>query len=313
MLGLLMLIGSGAPGQELALRPYSYHEGWEADGPLVVQWAKNGDSTVNFVGPSDERAFEGTRSLKFDVSLHGGSYHYFGVPVRVPCEGTLRLSARLWVAEGTNATVGFGTNMVYPPTTHSGCSPEQAFTGPTGQWKLIEVDLVARGREGADQVLRFNTVNATGNEVGAYLDRWSLFVLGGEGQRAVVYLDDVRIEGEAPSEADYDDLLAGKWDAAKQRLQTRLDAWRAALAEGETALDAVEAPDLQERIDAARAKGEQARKLIDAIEPRGFASTAEVQEIEGGVFALTYAPRTLAAIARARAEGAPFLLYTPRA
>jgi hypothetical protein len=313
MVELLMLVGLAVQGQELTLRPYSYHEGWEADGPPVVEWAKNGESTVNFVGPSEEQAFEGERSLKFDVSLHGGSYHYFGVPVRVPCAGKLRLSARLYVAEGTTATVGFGTNMVYPPSTHSGCSPEESFPGPTGEWKLIEVDLVARGDEGADQVLRLNTVNATGDEVGAYLDRWSLFVLGGEGQRAVVYLDDVRIEGEAPSEADYDALVAGRWEAAKRRLQAKLDAWRASLAEGEAALDAVSAPDLQARIEATRQRAAEARALIDAAEQRGFASSTEVQGIEGGVFALTYAPKTLGAIARAKAEGAPFLLYTPPA
>ncbi|MBM3477100.1 MAG: hypothetical protein FJX75_27855, partial [Armatimonadetes bacterium] len=310
---VLMMLVACAGAQELTLQPYSYHKGWEAEGPELVEWARNGESTVNFAGPSEERAFEGKRSYKFDVTLNGGSYHYFGVPLRVPCAGKLKLSARLWVAEGTTASVGFGSNMVYPPSTHSGCGPAASFGGPTGEWKLVEEDLVEEGRAGADQVLRYNTVNATGEDVGAYLDRWSLFIYGGEGQRAIVYLDDVRIEGEAPSEADYNAAISGKWEAAKQRLQARLDGWREALAKGEEALASITAPDLQARIDATRAKGKQARDLIDQIEKRGQASSAEVQDIEAGVFALTYAPQTLAAISKAKAAGAPFLLYTPRA
>jgi hypothetical protein len=309
---VLMMLAACVGAQELALQPYSYREGWEAEGPELVEWAKNGESAVNFAGPSEERVFEGKRSYKFDVTLNGGSYHYFGVPLRVPCAGKLKLSARVWVAEGTTATVGFGTNMVYPPSTHSGCGPAVTFDGPTGEWRLVEEDLVETGRAGADQVVRYNTVNATGDDVGAYLDRWSLFIYGGEGQRAVVYLDDVKVEGEAPSEADYNAALAGKWEAAKQRLQAKLDAWREALTKGEAALATIDAPDLQARIDATRAKGNHARELIDQIEERGQASSAEVQDIEAGVFALTYAPQTLTAISEAKAAGAPFLLYTPR-
>jgi hypothetical protein len=312
-LRFILAVASSASAQNLPLHPFSYHEGWEADGPQLVEWAKNGDSTVNFAGPTDEQAFEGKRSYKFDVTLHGGSYHYFGVPLRVPCSGKLKLSARVFVAEGTTARVGFGTNMTYPPSTHSGCAPAETFDKPTGEWRLVETDLVARGREGADQVLRHNTVNATGDDVGAYLDRWSLFIYGGDGQRAIVYLDDVRVEGEVPSEADYNAWIAGKWDVAKQRLRERIDSWRAALTKGEEALASVNAPDLQDRVAAARERGQAARDLIDQIEKRGQASSAEVQDIEAGVFALTYAPPTLAAIAKARAAGAPFLLYTPRA
>ncbi len=311
--GLALVALSSASAQDLPLQPYSYHEGWEGDGPLLVEWAKNGESIVSFMGPSEERAYEGKRSLKLDVTLNGGSYNYFGVQLRVPCAGKLTLSGRMYLAEGTTAAVGFGSNMVYPPSTHSGCGAEAAFTGPTGEWKLIEQDLVERGKLSADQVVRANTVNATGDDVGAYLDRWSLFIYGSEGQRAIVYLDDVRVEGEAPAEADYDAWIAGKWDAAKGRLQTRVDAWRAALDKGEGVLASVNAPDLQERVQGIRERSAAARKLLDTVERRGQASAGEAQEIESAVFALTYAPQTLAAVAQARAEGAPFLLYAPRA
>jgi hypothetical protein len=44
--------------------------------------------------PSGERAFEGKKSLKLDVTITSGSYHYFGLTMKVPCEGKLRMSAR---------------------------------------------------------------------------------------------------------------------------------------------------------------------------------------------------------------------------
>jgi hypothetical protein len=310
---MILLAGSWTQAQTLPLTPYSYREGWEAEGPELALWAKNGESTVAFAGPSEDRAFEGKRSYKLDVTLNGGSYHYFGVPLRVPCSGKLKLSGRLYLGEGTTATVGFGSNMVYPPSTHSGCGPEASFTGPTGEWKLIEQDLVERGESGADQVVRFNTVNVTGEDVGVYLDRWSLFIYGGEGQRAVIYLDDVTIKGEVPPEADYQAQITGRWTAAQQRLQARVADWRAALDKGEAALAEVKAPDLQDRIYAIRAKGEAARALVEAVEKHGQASAGEVQDIEAGVYALAFAPQTLAAISQAKAAGAPFLLYAPRA
>lgn len=309
----IMLMAYRLQAQELTLQPYAYHESWETNGPFLGLWAKNGDSAVVFSGPTGERAFDGKRSYKLDVTLRSGSYHYFGVPLRVPCEGRLKLSARIFVAEGTTATVGFGSNMVYPPSTHSGCGPAASFTEPTSEWKLVEEDLVERGRIGADKVLRQYTANATGADVGVYLDRWSIFIYGGGGQRAVVYVDDVRVEGEVPSDADYQVAISERWAAAKARLQERLDTWRTALAQGEAVLEAIEAPDLQERINDMRQKARETRELLNRVEQLGQASSEEVQQIEADVFMLAYAPQTFAAIARAKAEGAPFLLYTPRA
>jgi hypothetical protein len=100
---------------ELQLHKFSYHEGFEDAAPRVELWAHNGQSQVHFLGPTVEQAFEGKKSFKLDVVIASGSYHYWGLPVRVPCAGRLKLSARMLVAEGNSAGVGFGTNFVFPP------------------------------------------------------------------------------------------------------------------------------------------------------------------------------------------------------
>jgi hypothetical protein len=127
---------------ELQLHKFSYHEGFEDAAPRVELWAHNGQSQVHFLGPTVEQAFEGKKSFKLDVVIASGSYHYWGLPVRVPCAGRLKLSARMLVAEGNSAGVGFGTNFVFPPTQHSGCGAVESFSKPTGQWRRIECDLI---------------------------------------------------------------------------------------------------------------------------------------------------------------------------
>lgn len=315
MLAVLASAGfSAGLGAELPLRPFAYHEGFEGEAPEVALWASNGPSTVSFLGPSEEQAFEGNRSLKLDVTLGGGTYHYWGVPVRVPCAGKLTLSARVLVAEGTTARVGFGTNMVYPPTHHSGCGATETFDGPTGEWRLVETDLVERAA-GADRVLRQHTANVTGEDVGVYLDRWALFIYGGEGKRAVVYLDDVRIEGEAPTEADYGREIDSRWQKAQERFAQQIAGWRRDLQAGEAAVARAKAAPgpLAAKLAAAKQQAAEAREAIDRLEKAGYGGPAELQTIESALYALKFTPQTVEAMSAAKAAGKPLLLYGPRA
>jgi len=304
---------SGSIPAELELHQFTYHEGFEGDAPRVTLWAKNGESEENFIGPSDEKAFEGKRSLKFDVSLKSGSYHYWGVEARVPCAGKVRLSARMWVSEETTATVGFGTNCVYPPTVLSGCGAVESYSAPTGEWKLIECDLVARGRSGAADVTGNNTATTKGENVGAYLDRWVIFVYGGEGKRAIVYLDDVRIEGEVPDPNDYDAEVRRRWEVGQQRLKREVNQWRNTLAQAETAFQKVGGglPQVSEAKAAIVKSIERGRELIGALEKRGYGSQAEVAEIQSAIDTVRFAPETIDAITRGTSAGQPYLLYAP--
>jgi len=314
---LLIVVGLAVPsgGEEFKLRQFSYHEGFEGQAPQVRLWATNGESVENFIGPSEEMAFAGKRSLKLDVSLKSGSFHYWGVPLRVPCAGKVRLSARMWVAEGTTATVGFGANFVFPPTHHSGCGAFESYSTPTGEWKLIECDLVERGNAGAAQVMEAQTATTKGDDVGAYLERWAIFVYGGEGKRAIVYLDDVRIEGEIPDPQDYDAQISRRWENAQQRFKDQLVRWQSVISESVTALQKIaEGPPKVNEAKAALIKRvEKAEELMATLEKRGYGSRSEVAEIHTTIDLLRFAPETLQAIAQGIATGQPYLLYTPAA
>ena len=309
----LTVTGVGCMAQELALQPFSYHESFEGEMPEFVQWAANGTHTVNFIGITDEAAYDGNKSLKLDVTLDSGSYHYWGVNVRVPMAGRLKLSARIRVGEGNTAGVSFGTNAVYPPTRHSGCGGGERFSTPMADWRLEEMDLVERGRSGAAGVMSNHTATVRGEDVGAYLDRWAVFLHGGEGtrNRVVVYIDDIRIEGEAPSEQDYEALIARRWAVGQERLAAQLADWRAQIAEARRNLEQMQEPPpaLQDAAERAKAGPDEAEALIDTFARRGYGDRSELARIEEALYAARFGPATIAAAAAAVEAGQPYLLY----
>lgn len=309
---LTALLAVAACTAQDKLIDYDWREGFEGQAPRVDLWAKNGDCIINFLGPTDELAFEGKRSLKLDVTIKSGSYHYFGGQVRYPCEGTMKLSARVWVPKENQCRVGFGTNMVYPPTTHSGCGPAESFDKPTGEWKLVEVDLAERGKEGAGGVLGRQTGTVRAEDVGVILDRWALFCYGSEGKRCVVYLDDLRITGRAPAIADYEQDIKTRWQAYRQRMADQFAAWRARLAEAEQAMQAVgqvpaELKDLSTAIADTSAK---VRGIIDRVDQAGYANLVDIEDIDNGIYTLTYGPETIRAVAEGLRTNQPYLTYS---
>ncbi|MBN1345659.1 MAG: hypothetical protein JXQ73_23405 [Phycisphaerae bacterium] len=314
ILVICLFAGLGA-AEEIPLRAFSYHEGFEGTCPKLELWATNGSSTVVFSGPSEEQAFEGKRSLKLDVTLDEGSYHYFGVKCPVPCMGKLTLSARVYVADGTTARVGFGTNMRYPPTHHTGCSPAKTFDSPTRDWQRVEIDLVARGINGADSVMGNYTATTRGQDVGAVLDRWSLFILGGKGNRAVVYLDDIRIEGQVPSDADFKKEIDRRWAGGQKRLQGRLDDWRAQVAASKKAFaEPADPPEpVRQYVTAFKKSVAKAQDVIARLAKAGYGSRGDLTEIETALDIVRYGPETIRTMTAGIRAGRPLILYTPPA
>lgn len=312
---LLSMLAANGAAQTPQLQPFSYHEGFEQTPPRVALWAHNGDAKVNFLGPTDEQAAEGKKSLKLDVTIQSGSYHYWGFALRVPCAGRLKLSARMMVAPGNTAHVGFGSNFVFPPTHHSGCGSIESYSKPTGQWKRIECDLVARGRQSAAGVIANYVPSARGEEVGAMLDRWAIFVTGSPGQRAIVYLDDVRIEGKTPTKEDFDAEVKQRWAKGQQRFQNDIQRFRLQIADGEKALGTTkDLPELAHNaMQSIRETAARARKLLDQIAKRGYGSSVEMQTLETAVSSMRYGPETIHAIVEATAAKQPYVLYTPQA
>jgi hypothetical protein len=314
MVALVALVAAIAPAAgaaDLPLHPYLYTEGFEADPPDVSLWASRGTPpTVATLAPSTEQAFEGTHSLKVDVTFGDSTYYYFGVPLRLLVAGELHISARLLVAAGNENNVGFGVNVAFPPTQHTGCSSIDSYREPEGEWKLIEADLVAYGRNAADTVMSQYVSGVTGGEVGVMLDRWSLFLTGEPGKRVVAYLDDIRIEGNVPDEEAYLDEVKAEFDASRARFQEQVAAWRQELADAQPSVAAApeheaEAPRL---VAAVAEANRRAGELLDQFERDAYASPGDVAGLQRGLAVLRNWPRALEAISAAADEGRAFLV-----
>lgn len=310
-LALCLLAATAARAAELPLQPYAYAEGFEGELPAVALWASRGTPpTVTTLAPSTEKAFAGSQSLKIDVTFGDSTYYYFGLPLRLPVAGKLRISARLWVAEGNQNHVGFGLNFAFPPTTHTGCGPIASYTKPEAEWKLIEADLVESGRDCAANVMGNYVRGVNGKDVGVLLDRWSLFLTGEPGKRVVAYLDDIRIAGEVPAEPAYLQQVQATFDASRASFQRDVQTWEQQLAEAQPIVATApahlaEAPKL---VAAVATANQHAQELLAQFRKDAYAGPNEVAQLQRELRVLQGWPQALAALNEARAAGRRFLV-----
>jgi len=308
---LLCLICPLAPAADLPLKPFSYREGFEGQAPPVALWASRGAApTVNFLGPTEEQAFEGTHALKLDITFGDSPYYYYGVSVPVPLAGKLTISARVRLGEGNQASAGFGINALYPPTHHSGCGSIQSYRGTT-DWKLVEGDLVAIGTEGAAGVVPRHVYGVTGEQTAPMLDRWAIFLQGQAGQRAVVYVDDVRIEGEVPDDKEYLGRATTAFEEGQAKFRAEVADWGQQLATVRQVVPQAEAteadaPAFVQSLKASVGRGEE---LLASLSKSKYGSPQEVQELRQIITSLRNAPQTLATIRQAKAEGRTYVAY----
>jgi len=298
--------------------PVVYQEGFESGEPSWAIWAKSvaDPCEVNFLGPTDEKAFAGKRSLKLDLTFHDGSYCYFGTPVKLPAAGDLKLRGYLCVEQiPDKVRVGLGWNVNLPPSGHSGCSAIETLSKPTDGWQPFEVDLAAIGDRTAEGVLGTP-------DVLRYLDRIAVMFTGRfpPGGRAVVYLDELTITGHVP--ADYEGSMRARVEKAVAEQRDRIAGWATRAREAQAALEKLrsDADGLPEpirrhatqvaagaktAIDSVLAESEQRLARARWLRP------AEQREWTGHVAAVRSAVETLRGLSEyARTHDAPYVIYT---
>ncbi len=283
------------------MQDVSYSMGFENDEDPVREWVSNGEYEVNFKGVTDERASEGQQSFKLDVTLKSGSYFYWHVPVRYPAEGELKFSARISTGEEHNARTQLGVNWIYPPTRHSGIGTFGTVEEPMDEWKLIEGDVAAGGKQNAEGIMSRWVAGAEGEHVGRYVDRWGIFIRGKPGQRAVIYIDNVQFEGQVPEDEAYQKEFAQRWDDFEESWAIQVAEWRETLAEAREGMQ--EVPELPERVataaESARNALDTAEAAIDEMAETGYAHPREVDELEANLRMARLAPQTIQHIAEA--------------
>ena len=213
--------------------PFSWQYDFEDGSKLFKAWANNGKYTVNKAGITDEQAASGKHSYKLDITFDTASYVYWGLPVDVTAEGTLRLSASMRIGKGSTGRAGIGANLQFPPSRHSGCGPYviEYMQTTKNEWVRRETDLAPKALDTVKSIANKYVAFADGENLGRKIDRIGLFLRGKKGERVVVYVDDIQLKGDVPPPDEYAKEIATRWapvpirrQAAFNRFHKLLDA-----------------------------------------------------------------------------------------
>jgi len=281
--GLLLygvfLLSLNASGSEM--KPFLYTQDFEESDPVIFSESDGKKYTANFNGITEEKAFSGKKSYKLDIILDEGGYAYWHIPISVPAEGKLKFSGRMLVGEETTGRAGLGANISFLPTGHCATGPFVKHETATKEWKLVEANIVSFAKSAADNVTKQYVWEARGENVGSYMLRISFLLTGAAGKKVVVYFDDIKIEGEVPSEEAYQAEIKKRWAPVKEKSEMKISSWEKILAEREKEIASL--TNLSPEAEVVKKKSEEkiseAKKKLTRIKRKGFILNSEQKEM----------------------------------
>jgi len=310
----LTALGRAAAEQQQT-QPFHYTQGFEDGDDPVGFWLSYGKKyTVNAKGVTNEKACSGKRSFKLEVTFDETSRFLWQLPMtrQVPVAGRLAFSGRMLVGQGTTGEVTLGVSFCFPPTTHTACTaPNTFYRATNGEWVTLADDLVPRSRAIAQSVMGSYTAGITGEQVSPRLERIMLDLRGEAGQRVVLYVDDLEIRGEVPTEEAYRGETAERWAPAKEAFDNTLTTWDAQLGDAEGKLRAL--TDLRPTAAAMRQtaveKTAELKAKMGPIRARGYLNLAEPAEFDGFLGTLAQSLPNIQAVSDRETTGGRAFVY----
>ena len=297
---------------ELKTKPVLYTQSFEQEDPFEF-WQSDGKYEVNFKGLTEEKAYSGKKSFKLDVTLKKGcSYLYWKIqiPVNVPSDAKLKLSGYILVENrevGDNLTTGLMANIKTFPIPDSACPALEKFKDTKGEWKLTE-------REGnfgkiANILIPRWWWGATGDNVVTYMEYIGLFVKG-KGQneeRKVVYIDDIKLEGEVPIEEEHRKEAERKYAPYREKVNKKVAYWKEVLEERERELNSsIGFSEETERLEKMKEELVSIKKKVKVAETKGCIRFKHKREIDAF---LKKGESIFSKSLKGKVEGRDILLY----
>ena len=301
---------------DLPVEPFSFAEDFESGTDPVRFWLSYGKKyTVNFKGVTDEKACSGKRSFKLDVTFNEPSRFLWHILMakQVPVAGKLAFSGKMLLGEESTAKATLGVSFCFPPTRHNSCTaPYDFHTTTDGKWQSIGGDFVERSQQVAGSVMGQFASGVGRENVGVFLERIMFDFRGEAGQRVVLYVDDLEIRGQVPSEAGYREDMARRWAPVEAAVKGDVAAWEGQLGKierGVAALTGLSGPAQAVRREVLPIMA-GVRQTLEKISGRGHLSRAERSEVVGALAKLTFAVPNIKAISRGMADGKRAVVYT---
>ncbi|MEI8247028.1 MAG: hypothetical protein WCI51_14440 [Lentisphaerota bacterium] len=187
--------------------------------PAIKPLAANGKFTVNSMGITDEKAFSGAKSFKFEITVESGNYFTWLIPFNVSAEGRLKMSYRYQVATTGKGKFGPGVSFHYPCI---GSVDKVDFfdwvNSTGGGWTWLDIDLTSFAknriirRDGGGWKIQPTQVMADVKGMVICFDNMS------PGERITLYIDDFMVEGETQEMTeDFNRLAVEQWLPVKEK------------------------------------------------------------------------------------------------
>jgi hypothetical protein len=200
------------PVKPFALK-YDFEDGRALD---IKPLSANGKFTVNAMGITDEKAFSGGKSFKFEVTCESGNYFTWLIPFNVSAEGRLKMSCRYQVASTGKGTFGPGVLLHYPAIGSADGPDFFDWVNSTGGgWTWLTTDLTAFAK---------NRITSGGwevqpDQVAADVKGLVLCFRGtSPGERITLYIDDFTVEGETQElTGDFNQRAVEQWLPVKEK------------------------------------------------------------------------------------------------
>jgi len=138
------------------------------------------------------------------------------------------------------------------------------------------------GKKIADGQTAKTVWEAKAENIGVYIDNIGLFLYGEKGGRMVVYVDDIKIEGEVPTEEAYKEALKKRWVPVKKKTDEKISYWEKALGANEAELKTLtnlseEANGLKKEVEG---KIIAVKKKVEDSKTRGYITNGQQREID---------------------------------
>ena len=203
--------------EELPLQNVSYHESFETNDTLEV-WVSNGSYTLS-KSLSSERSSHGEKSLKIELTFNTATYVYLHLLKTIPCVGDLKFSGDVFLSSITgSAKMYFGTVFSLWPCPLAVRDVDFLDSSKKGVWTTKESNLVEKANLWAETKISNSCGSAGLADCGLRYTKACLYLHGKQGESITLYLDNVKIEGNAPSVGNYEEKVKNVWSGYLARV-----------------------------------------------------------------------------------------------
>lgn len=201
---------------------YYYKESFEGANP-VKSWTSNATYTLNYFGTTTEKASDGSKSFKMDITINGNGtndcYYYWQIPIQANLQGYLTLSMNIWMSSETANYVKIGSFYNFPPTGFDAVP----YPNPVGQyntWFTKSVILTDDVMYHADKVAKTKIYGSNIDDFGRELKFIPILIRGKGSHRLVFYIDNIELKGNILSASEFQNYSSSKWSAFQTRLSS---------------------------------------------------------------------------------------------